>query len=179
MSTNDVPGAKSHNNDELAMGCWAEHKDGSMIFIKGVENKNVIFDMYDLDVDPPLCYSTSMFQDAFEEKFSWKPDDDNGIRWTWHDKTPMPWQRVMKSVRDGQMYADAQDQLNAASKLAKSMDLKGTKLTEDEISKLVNKMRRHHRDMEELKQTIQTRKTPRTILQRIQGAISELKRTHD
>lgn len=31
MSTNDVPGAKTENRDVLAMGCWAEHEDGSLI----------------------------------------------------------------------------------------------------------------------------------------------------
>jgi len=33
MSTNDVPGAKAANNDALAMGCWAEHADGSLILM--------------------------------------------------------------------------------------------------------------------------------------------------
>ena len=35
MSTNDVPGAKAANGDELAALNWAEHDDGSYIFVLG------------------------------------------------------------------------------------------------------------------------------------------------
>lgn len=37
MSTNDVPGANPVNKDILAAGCWAEHADGSLLFVKGNE----------------------------------------------------------------------------------------------------------------------------------------------
>lgn len=34
MSTQDVPGANRANRDQLASGCWAEHEDGSLLFVK-------------------------------------------------------------------------------------------------------------------------------------------------
>ena len=48
MSTNDVPGANPANRDELAMGAWAEHADGSLIFVESTEGGTCIYEVFDL-----------------------------------------------------------------------------------------------------------------------------------
>ena len=56
MSTNDVPGADPRNSDELATGCWAEHEDGSLIFVESTEVNRVIYSVFDMSRTPPLEY---------------------------------------------------------------------------------------------------------------------------
>lgn len=113
MSTNDVPGHKASNNDVLAMGSWAESKDGSLIFVESVENGRVIYSMFDTRHTPVLEYREAMPESDFKPAFSWKADRSGlkdkkasgvpaDILWTWHDKMPFPWDRVIKNgARDG------------------------------------------------------------------------------
>lgn len=125
MSTNDVPGANPVNADVLAMGCWAEHEDGSLIFVQSVEGGRAIYSMFDLSKDPILEYRDAMSVMSFEKTFSWKPKDKNSIKWTWHDKTPFPWDRVIKAgATDGQKYASASDLLTAAERVANDLQLR-------------------------------------------------------
>lgn len=130
MSTNDVPGFRASNNDVLAMGCWAEHQDGSLIFVEGVENGRVIYSIFDAAHSPVIEYRDAMPEIEFKTSFSWKapskvskvPD----IQWTWHDKTPFPWDRVIKKgAKDGQRLASAADQMTAAQKVAESLRVRG------------------------------------------------------
>lgn len=141
MSTNDVPGANAINNDALAMGCWAEHSDGSLIFVKSVEGSRVIYEMYDTSADPIVQYTDAMIEDAFKTQFSWKPTDPNSIKWTWHDKTPFPWDRVIKSgAKDGLGYASAQDQISAAARVALSLSLRGKDISPEELKHLMDQI---------------------------------------
>lgn len=129
MSTHDVPGARPENRDVLAMGCWAEHDDGSLIFVEAVEAGRVVYSIFDVQSDPPVEYRDAMPESVFQDRFSWRPesddaDDDLDIRWTWHDKTPFPWERVMADFPAGQRHPSAAAELTAAARVARSLNLR-------------------------------------------------------
>lgn len=135
MSTDEVPGANPANRDMLAMGCWAEHEDGSLILVKGVEAK-VVYEIYDVAVQPPVSYTDAMNESDFKKQFSWQPKDGKTKdRWTWHDKTPFPWSRVMAAFADRPRpgYAAAEDQISAAARVAESLNLRGQRVREESI----------------------------------------------
>lgn len=128
MSTNDVPGAKKENQDELGVGDWAEADGGqSLIFVKSAENDRVIYEVYDLSHEPVLQYTDAMKIEDFKKQFTWDPKSRRGslrsIRWTWHDKRPFPWDKVIKAgARDGARFASAEDELENAEKIQKSRE---------------------------------------------------------
>jgi hypothetical protein len=135
MSTNDVPGANPDNNDELGMGCWAEHHDGSLIFVESTEGDRVVYSIFDMSRTPPIEYRDAMPTAVFEKAFSYGGDHDdidNPGNWTWHDKTPFDWNRVIKAgVPDGVKAAFADHTLSAAQRVADSLKLRGDKITRD------------------------------------------------
>jgi hypothetical protein len=132
VSTNDVPGAKAANKDVLAMGAWAEHDDGSLIFVEAVEGGRVIYSMFDLAPDPPVEYRDGMVEDTFKRTFSWKPAGGiAAIRWTWHDKTVFPWERIMGDFPSGQKHASVEHQMTAAARVAESLDLRAGAISHD------------------------------------------------
>ena len=134
MSTNDVPGANPAHHDELAMGCWAEHDDGSLIFVESTEVSRVIYSMFDMAKTPPVEYRDSMPEASFKKTFSWDPSKKGSEKWTWHDKTPFPWDRVIKGgFNDGQKVAvSAEEQLTAAERVAESLRLRGARVARDQ-----------------------------------------------
>ena len=135
MSTNDVPGASASNSDVLSAGCWAEHDDGSLIYVKGTEKDMVVYEIYDLAVDIPMYYQDAMLSDAFKRQFSFPPVGQSSIAWTWHDKTPFPWDRVMKTFdKPRPSHADVFDQLSAAARVAESLRLRAKKFTAADVS---------------------------------------------
>ena len=79
MSTHDVPGNKLANNDKLAMGCWAEHDDGSLIIVESTEGGRIIYSMFDLDQTPIIEYRDSMPEQGFKDHFSY---DNNTYEWS-------------------------------------------------------------------------------------------------
>lgn len=102
MATLDVPGANPANKDYLSPLNWAEHEDGSLILVMHVmrDRGEVIFSMFDLKQDAE--YKTVMSISDFERKFSSckeKLPDDPTEKWTWHDKTPFPYDRLFKRGR--------------------------------------------------------------------------------
>ena len=126
MSTNDVPGANPANRDELGMGCWAEAADGSLILVESTEGNRVIFSVFDVSrKDEPVEYRSAMTEADFKKNFSWKGGRDRGgsqDKWTWHDKTPFDWDRVMKAgFVEGQKPVSASDTLSAADRVARSL----------------------------------------------------------
>lgn len=127
MSTQDVPGANPANGDELTMGCWAEHEDGSLIFVESTEADRVVYSIFDLSVDPPLEYRDAMPRHGFERAFSYPTE--TGDKWTWHDKTPFPWERIMDDFQPGSRPASAVAQLSAAARVAKHLDLKAGEIS--------------------------------------------------
>lgn len=156
MSTNDVPGANAANADVLAAGCWAEHDDGSLLFVKGSEQSQVIYELYDLDQQPPVYYQDAMREDAFKRAFSFPPVGTSPEKWTWHDKTPFPWDRVMKTFNKPRpVHADVNDQMSAAARVADSLRLRTQKMTEDVLG---------HR-------TEQVRQKGRSIMERLEAAL--------
>ena len=54
MSTTDVPGANPANRDELGVGSWAEHADGSLIFVESTEGDRVVYSMFDVSAEPVM-----------------------------------------------------------------------------------------------------------------------------
>jgi hypothetical protein len=166
MSTTDTPGHKPENRDVLGHGCWAEHKDGSLILVQSTEDKRVIYDVFDLKpgVATPegttvsksvIEYRDVKSEKEFKKDFSYDPakDKKDGVNeeWTWHDKTPFPWQRVidagmklaeLKHVDptgvltaagnfgsaiggEAEPFANADDLLTAAQRVAATLKLKG------------------------------------------------------
>ncbi len=129
MSTNDVPGAKASNRDVLAAGCWSEHEDGTLIFVKGTEDR-VVYEIYDMADDPPTTYTDAMAEEEFKKFFSWDPKGE-GLKWTWHDKTPFPWERIIKvSPRPKPSYASADAHASAAQKVVNSLRRRGHNIAE-------------------------------------------------
>lgn len=124
MSTNDVPGANPANHDELAMGCWAEHHDGSLILVESTEGGRVVYSIFDMEKQPVTEYRDAMAVGAFKKAFSWNPKDPASEKWTWHDKTAFPWDRIIRGgARDGTRYASADDHLNAAERIRQSREI--------------------------------------------------------
>lgn len=121
MSTDDVPGMNPKNQDTLHAGCWAEHTDGTLIYVLGTENRTVLYELFELqDANNPVEYRDSMKQHEFEKQFSYDPTNPKSLRWTWHDKTLFPWDRVMKSFNQGVRPVSAKKQISDASKVKKS-----------------------------------------------------------
>jgi hypothetical protein len=137
MSTYDVPGASPSNNDVLAMGCWSEHNDGSLIFVESTEGSRVIYSMFDLSKDPPIEYRDAMPEASFKKTFSWDPKAKKGVKvqnekWVWHDKTPFPWDRIIKAgTQDGGRFAAAEHLMTAAERVAESLRLSGAAVSRD------------------------------------------------
>jgi hypothetical protein len=126
MSTNDVPGHNPANLDALAMGAWAEHEDGSLILVESNEGGRVIYSIFDISKTPIVEFRDAMPEVNFKREYSWDPARPGAERWTWHDKTPFPWDRVIKEgARDGVRYASARDQLTAAERVAEKLRLRG------------------------------------------------------
>ncbi len=171
MSTNDVPGANPVNRDKLARGCWAEHEDGSMIYVKDIdENSRVIFEIYDFaKPNDPVYYPSALSLIDFEKTFSYDPKKTNksptgDIKWTWHDKKPMPWERVMREIdKPVPVSANVVDTLSAAARIADSLHLRmRSVINEDHIrAEQGLEMRTAHR-------------TARGIGERLKNALSAL-----
>lgn len=163
MSTHDVPGAVESNHDELAMGCWAEHDDGSLLFVESTEGGRVIYSVFNMAMNPPVEYRDAMPLKGFQNLFSWskkkttaKPKkrvkkmtdiDEDGlledVMWTWHDKTPFPWDRVIEAgTKDGVRHVSVEDQLNAALRVAKSRRLlrEGKPINTDKFKSFIDQM---------------------------------------
>lgn len=161
MSTSDVPGlkdkktGKSKHNDELGMGCWAEHEDGSMIFVESTEDGRIVYSVFDLGGDEAVEYRDSMSEKGFKKAFSRTDkkgkDDKYATPWTWHDKTPFPWDRVIEAgSRDGGRFASADSLMSAAERVARSRSMHRRKFDYDSAltkagsvgSQIVNKLQR-------------------------------------
>lgn len=126
MSTNDVPGANPANRDELGMGCWAEHEDESLLLVESTEGGRVVYSIFDMEKSPITEYRDAMAEGAFKKTFSWNPKDPASEKWTWHDKTAFPWDKLIKSgARDGTRYASADDHISAAERVRRSRELHG------------------------------------------------------
>ena len=159
MATQDCPGANPANADVLAAGCWAEHDDGSLLYVKGTENGQVVYELYDMAQDEPVYYQDAMRESEFKTAFSYPPVGKSAEKWTWHDKTPFPWSQVMKTFdKPRPMHADVHDQLSAAARVAESLRLRAQKL--------------HPEGMEHMVE--QTTPKGRGIRDRIQKAIGAL-----
>jgi hypothetical protein len=131
MSTDSVPGYDPANRDELKYGCWAEHEDGSLILVEGTEGGYVVYSVFDASEKPVMEFRDRMAEGAFKREFSWKGGDDE--RWEWHDKSEFPWDRVIGSgARGGTKFADADDLMSAAQRVARHRKLSGRKFDYDE-----------------------------------------------
>ena len=157
MGTYDVPGKKKSNRDELHIGCWAEHDDGSLLLIEGLEDGKVVYSIFDLSKEPPIEYRDAMSERAFKDFFSWEKDDDE--KWFWHDKTAFPWDKIMAYFKEGPKDVSALDQMTAAERVAKRMELKGLAIKKSSVS--------HKSPSTEKKRNI--------IINKVQRALEELR----
>jgi hypothetical protein len=133
MSTNDVPGANPANRDELGVGCWAEHDDGSLIFVESTEGNRVIYSMFDMSKDPPIEYRDAMPETSFKKTFSYDARASNE-KWVWHDKTPFPWDRIIKNgFSDGGRMPSADHIMSAAERVAESLRLRGANMRPQDL----------------------------------------------
>lgn len=123
MSTDSVPGKDPKNNDTLHAGCWAEHKDGSLILVESTEigkgGGNVLYSTFSLGAtvnEFRAAESATKFQSMFS--YCAEKDKGDGVseEWTWHDKTPFPWNRVIDA---GAKLAEAR-QLDPSGALIKA-----------------------------------------------------------
>jgi predicted transcriptional regulator len=160
MSTYDVPGNRPENRDQLAMGCWAEHEDGSLIFVESTEGGRVIYSIFDMEKAPVTEYRDSMAEGAFKKQYSHSKDKKKDELWTWHDKTAFPWDRIIKAgAKDGVRHASADDLLTAAERVRRSREIhRGEPVDHEEVLARVD----------------QLGEKAEGILRRIQKAISEL-----
>lgn len=178
MSTNDVPGANPANADVLAMGCWAEHDDGSLIFVESVEAAKVVYSMFDVAVKPPVEYRHVMDEPQFKMYFTWKPGEvadaqgkpaagrtqrTSGERWTWHDKTLFPWTRVLGDFPPGQRDVVAEHTLSAAERVAQSLNIRAEAI------------RDRYRTVAEAGEEPSFQKAALKIMEGIQEALASLK----
>lgn len=123
MSTMDAPGYGTAISDTLALGCWAEHKDGSLIFVASVENHRVIFEIFDLSAGRVIEYRDAMSEVDFKSKFSVSSPDKIIGPWTWHNRTAFPWDKVIAAGSPaGTRLASAQDVLDHAAEIHASRD---------------------------------------------------------
>jgi hypothetical protein len=142
------------------MGCWSEHNDGSLIFVESTESGRVIYSMFDMGTDPITEYRDSMPEAGFKKAFSFNAGDSD-IKWTWHDKTPFPWDRVIRhGARDGARHVHAEDLLSAAQRVARSRHLRGQDMEPKDYA--------HYGE-------VRRSKPARSIMTRIQRAINELR----
>ena len=134
MATQDVPGANAANADVLHTGCWGEHSDGSLLLVKGTENNQVVYELYDVAEEPPVYYQDAMREEEFKKAFSFPPVGTSAEKWTWHDKIEFPWHKVMKTFdKPRPIHADVHETLSAAARVAKSLRLRQQKLTPEQI----------------------------------------------
>lgn len=122
MSTHDVPGANPANGDQLKQGCWAEAPDGSLLYVTDTENGRVIYSVFDLSKKRVIEYRDAMDQAMFKRIYtSPKSGGASKTIWTWHDKSPFPWDAVIKSgAEDGARLASADAILEQAEEIAES-----------------------------------------------------------
>lgn len=124
MGTHDVPNHGSAAADELKMGCWSEHKDGSLILVESTEGGRVVYSIFDMEKTPIVEYRDAMAEGAFKKTFSWDPKDPKSEKWLWHNRTVFPWDRIIKAGgKDGAKHASAEDQLNAAERVRRSREI--------------------------------------------------------
>jgi hypothetical protein len=115
------------------MGCHAEHADGSRLFIEGTEGGLVTYSMFDMSRRPVVEYRDRMAEADFRVRFA--PDGGpKGYAWTWHDKTPFPWDEVIKEgATAGVRLAAAADQITLARQVADSLSLRAREIQSPEL----------------------------------------------
>ena len=153
MSTSDVPGANPQNGDDLKIGCWAKHDDGSLMFIQSTEGGRVVYSMFDMTTQPVTEYRDSMSEKGFMDAFT-----KSG--WTWHDKTPFDWDAVINAgAKQGEVPAHADHVISEAEKIANSRKLRQEEFRAGKFKHLTERVGRKGR----------------TILDKVQRAIGELR----
>lgn len=169
MSTQDVPGANPANADVLAMGSWAEHDDGSLIFVQSVEADQVVYQIFDVAQDPAVYYQDAMRVADFKKAFSHPPTGNSSEKWKWHDKSIFPWSRVMKTFdKPRPVHADVHEELSAAARVAKSLRLRSQRLAPEDVKRDA----RFDEEREERGREQTVPKGGRSVVERIQRAIS-------
>ena len=182
MSTNDVPGYRAENRDELALGAWGEHDDGSLVLVESTEGGRVIYSIFDMSREPVVEFRDAMAEGAFKRQFSWSPRDGTmKDKWTWRDKTNFPWDRIIKAgSRDGARIADVEEHLSEAERIRRRRQrFRGVE--EDNAAQRARRARDlnegHEVDLREIEARIERTmgKAGQAIVDKIQRALGALK----
>jgi hypothetical protein len=140
VATTDVPGSNPANGDRLVMGAWAEHADGSRLFVEGMEGGLVTYSMFDMSKRPVVEYRDRMAEVDFRQRFA---PTAGPKPWTWHDKTPFPWDAIIREgAQPGVRLASAADQLTLAHQIADSLNLRARVVTTPELEQIRNALSR-------------------------------------
>lgn len=194
MSTNDVPGANPANGDQLRPGCWAEAPDGRMLLnVEAVNEDRVIFSYFLLNTKPVTSGRFASPRDVFMRKFSFREeekksmwgrgkkkgddstiDDKGNIKWTWHDKTAFPWNRIIEAgLPEGMQYALTEDQITDAMKQLDALRQLGLIQVVDAAKPVDAK------DIESMVDQVVSHPAAKEIVSRLQSAIDKLKPAGD
>lgn len=143
MSTEIVPGHDPANNDVLAAGCWAEHEDGSLLYVSHVsEGKGYAAvtppgEVTFLLIAPDGSYSQwpgRMPVSMFKMQFSRAEGTPKDYIWTWHDKTPFPWEcakprpEVIETIKEIEVERQLDVVDSAALRVATALKLRAAEL---------------------------------------------------
>jgi hypothetical protein len=108
-----------------------------LIFVVSTEGGRVIYNIFDTAVQPPVEYRDAVAEKAFKKQFSWPGSKD---KWTWHDKTPFPWDRIMDlGGKAGAGFASADALNTAAQRVAQSRHLRGSEVDPDDYAHMTPK----------------------------------------
>lgn len=134
MATHSVPGKKPENQDVLARGCWAEHNDGSLLIVHGIEEGTVVYSLFGARTE----WSGRMEEDEFKTRYSFseRQDRDEAWRWLWHDKTPFPSERIVNAGM-----RSSENVKPAAQRVAEALGLRARSLAGDVGPQVVRELK--------------------------------------
>lgn len=167
MSTYDVPGANPVNADTIGPKQWAEHPDGSLLYIKGTEGGDVVYEVYDpRGGEYTVRYPHVMPVKEFMQQYSIPPHGISKEKWIWHDKptSAFPWYRVLgRSSQDPHerqvVTRDHPPDMTAASRLREALQLRAERVTHEAVQ---------HRTAEPARRGL-------AVMDKIKRAMSKLK----
>jgi hypothetical protein len=130
--------------------------------VQSTEGGRIVYMMFDTATEPVTEYRDAMPEQGFKKAFSWNPADKDSVKWTWHDKTPFPWERVIRQgAAPGFHFPSADDQLSVAARIAASRHARSMEFDEEGSQHLVEKKLKG--------------KTGKRIIKALQRVIDELR----
>jgi hypothetical protein len=94
-----------------------------MILVESTEGSRVIYSIFDMAKEPAMEYRDAMPEVSFKATYSYDATGAKKLneRWTWHDKTPFPWDRIIKNgIKNGARLPSADHTLTAAERIVET-----------------------------------------------------------